>query len=695
MSSMPPAAVPPFWSHWQVVATAATLVLLAVALIVHRAARPKWLHPGVITGTALLLCAYFISSYVVARYKRPGQMSVIEAQGMDMTAMRAPKGTVPVGTEVVKARDFAAGVTYTGTVVAYTDQDVYPRVVGTIVELPVYAGDEVKPGQLLARLDEAELSAREREAQWMQETARRAKTTSEREQSMASAARRQADAEVAKTQEELKVMQRDVASAEAMVKEASRDVDRAERNVETAREEVASAQAAQEAMQAEVRMANEGLGEAEADIDSAKADVAYWQQEIKREKQLLDVGAVSTEEYQREEAAAKTADAKLAQVQAAVAARKQAVAAAEARSKQSAAEVEAAGKRVAAMEAERDKANAGVERAQADAEAAGARVDRAKAEIRAAEGMRDEKAAGVQAAAARVGEAQADIHRQTEGLTVARTVRGYTEIRATRAGYVTQRLVSPGVLVSPGTPILRVAETSRVRLQAYVSEDDLKALSVGSRVEAASPKLAGGRLEARVTSIFPAADPTSRTSIVEAIVDNADYRLFPGDAVAMKLLGEEQLGVLTVPNSAIVMRTVPKEGPSSGQEPTVWLATGGRKAPDAKPVYTCVMHPEVRSDKPGKCPKCGMDLVPEKTSVGGAVKTAHQVLVSLGPTDGKRTVILSGLREGDEAIVQGHENLHEGDAVYAVPWGDRGPLELPPAPMIGSEASEGSEGSAH
>jgi hypothetical protein len=26
-------------------------------------------------------------------------------------------------------------------------------------------------------------------------------------------------------------------------------------------------------------------------------------------------------------------------------------------------------------------------------------------------------------------------------------------------------------------------------------------------------------------------------------------------------------------------------------------------------VYTCSMHTEVRSDKPGKCPKCGMELV--------------------------------------------------------------------------------------
>jgi hypothetical protein len=28
--------------------------------------------------------------------------------------------------------------------------------------------------------------------------------------------------------------------------------------------------------------------------------------------------------------------------------------------------------------------------------------------------------------------------------------------------------------------------------------------------------------------------------------------------------------------------------------------------------YTCTMHSEVTSDKPGKCPKCGMDLVVKK-----------------------------------------------------------------------------------
>lgn len=37
-----------------------------------------------------------------------------------------------------------------------------------------------------------------------------------------------------------------------------------------------------------------------------------------------------------------------------------------------------------------------------------------------------------------------------------------------------------------------------------------------------------------------------------------------------------------------------------------------------KQLYTCPMHPEVIRDAPGKCPKCGMELVPKKPS--GAAK---------------------------------------------------------------------------
>jgi predicted Zn-ribbon and HTH transcriptional regulator len=37
--------------------------------------------------------------------------------------------------------------------------------------------------------------------------------------------------------------------------------------------------------------------------------------------------------------------------------------------------------------------------------------------------------------------------------------------------------------------------------------------------------------------------------------------------------------------------------------------TKTQKVKPAKVQYTCTMHPEVLSDKPGKCPKCGMTMV--------------------------------------------------------------------------------------
>lgn len=33
---------------------------------------------------------------------------------------------------------------------------------------------------------------------------------------------------------------------------------------------------------------------------------------------------------------------------------------------------------------------------------------------------------------------------------------------------------------------------------------------------------------------------------------------------------------------------------------------------EAATTYTCSMHPEVKSDKPGKCPKCGMELIEKR-----------------------------------------------------------------------------------
>jgi hypothetical protein len=46
-------------------------------------------------------------------------------------------------------------------------------------------------------------------------------------------------------------------------------------------------------------------------------------------------------------------------------------------------------------------------------------------------------------------------------------------------------------------------------------------------------------------------------------------------------------------------------------------ATGAEQAAPGT-IYTCPMHPEVRMDRPGNCPKCGMKLQPVKNSGGTA-----------------------------------------------------------------------------
>jgi hypothetical protein len=41
-------------------------------------------------------------------------------------------------------------------------------------------------------------------------------------------------------------------------------------------------------------------------------------------------------------------------------------------------------------------------------------------------------------------------------------------------------------------------------------------------------------------------------------------------------------------------------------------APAASASPDAAVIYTCPMHPQVRSPVPGNCPICGMTLVPVK-----------------------------------------------------------------------------------
>ncbi|TAK62682.1 MAG: hypothetical protein EPO24_04780 [Bacteroidetes bacterium] len=70
-------------------------------------------------------------------------------------------------------------------------------------------------------------------------------------------------------------------------------------------------------------------------------------------------------------------------------------------------------------------------------------------------------------------------------------------------------------------------------------------------------------------------------------------------------------------------------------------ATKSKSSESVKDTYTCPMHPEVKSDKPGKCPKCGMNL--EKVTISQTNSVKEKV--------NKATALLKEAKQ--EAMQQG------------------------------------------
>lgn len=105
---------------------------------------------------------------------------------MDMN-MRVTSGATPFPVVIVPLErgSITGTVTYTGSVAPFVEEDVYPRVTGRIVEMLVYPGDAVRPGQVLARLDSVELSSKVREAEAARAVARANRTQMEKELAIA------------------------------------------------------------------------------------------------------------------------------------------------------------------------------------------------------------------------------------------------------------------------------------------------------------------------------------------------------------------------------------------------------------------------------------------------------------------------------------------------------------------------------
>lgn len=88
--------------------------------------------------------------------------------------MRVTSGSTPfpVTLAAVERGLIAGAATYTGRVAAFNEEEIFARVMGRIVEMRVYPGDRIERGQVVARLDDAELGSQVQAAEAMAATAR-------------------------------------------------------------------------------------------------------------------------------------------------------------------------------------------------------------------------------------------------------------------------------------------------------------------------------------------------------------------------------------------------------------------------------------------------------------------------------------------------------------------------------------------
>lgn len=244
----------------------------------------------------LLVGAIYLARWIVITKRPPGAMTPIEAQGMDMTAMKAPPGVHPVAVETAEYREIQGKEIFPATVQAFNDEEVIARIQGRVAQIFVYPGDTVHPGQVLARLEADEYGAQHAEAIAKAEASYGWVTVAEREV------------------ERLRIA-KNRAREEANAKRASLNRARAER----------------EMSQSELMRAKEEAKSKEAMISERQAELVYAEQKLERDKKLYEGGAISLNDLQASQSERKAAAAKLESAKAEARAAERMVAVAEKR----------------------------------------------------------------------------------------------------------------------------------------------------------------------------------------------------------------------------------------------------------------------------------------------------------------------------------------------------------------------------
>ncbi len=480
-----------------------------------------------------------------------------------LVAQRAARSNAPplVSLATVKERDIANTFEATGSLEAPLDVKLSPKVSGRITYLEVHEGDRISSGQVLVRLDPAEVEAGVRQAQAL----------------LSEAQYRLAQAEIVENPTTVSVATQ-IRQQKAAVASAQADSEQAEQNLQS---QIAAAEAGVTEVQGRIDSATAAIDNAQAAIRGAQANLGNAQTRYDRIHELYEQGFIAAQDVDDARAAVSVQQAALdvaqGQLRAATASRDSAV---------------------AQKRAAENQASIVRKKGEADVEAARQRLAQAKAALESAEA----NSAQTPAYAKSIAALKSSVEVAEASLEAARVRRQDTILTSPLDGYVTGRFMDPGAMATPGQPILAVQFQGQLWVGVAVPDTVSAKLHLGQSVTVRFDALPGRTFTARIVQINRSADRQARQFTVRAVLTNKEELLRPGmfahvsiatdqvretAAVAREAVQEDEAGsfVLVVNDANQVHRRPVKTGLSDASYTQV---TSGLKAGDKVVVVTSV-----------------------------------------------------------------------------------------------------------
>jgi membrane fusion protein (multidrug efflux system) len=128
----------------------------------------------------------------------------------------------------------------------------------------------------------------------------------------------------------------------------------------------------------------------------------------------------------------------------------------------------------------------------------------------------------------RVTLAEADVSRAKAALETSTERLSRTKVYSPLNGAVKEKKISVGDYVRNGSPLLQLIKIDPLKLNFTISEKDIADLKTGQEVVFSVDSFAGKNFKGKVNLLYPNVEERTRTLQAEAIVPNANHLLKPG-----------------------------------------------------------------------------------------------------------------------------------------------------------------------